>query len=133
MTTEMKKTMKSILKYCVCSAISAFVGLSCAMTIGGLWWPPGAGLTLIAIGLAVGGCFAGVMRFRLGWPASIVASGIGAMVACYFGAATAELLPPGSLEWMLKGGLYGACFGLPMAILLGPMGLIENRLLDRQA
>ena len=123
--------MKSILKYCFFSAMSALFGLTCAMIVGGLWWPPGAGLTLIGIGLVTAVCFASLARFRFNWPTSIIASGFGAMVACFFGGATAEVLPPGSLEWMLKGGLYGACFGLPVAILLAPLGLIENRRADR--
>ena len=125
--------MKSILKYCFCSAISASVGLTCAMIVGGLWWPPGAGLTLIGIGLVTAACFAGLLAFRFDWPVSIIASAIGAMVACYFAGATAEILPPGSTEWMVKGGLYGAGFGLPVAILLAPLGMVENRRVDRDA
>ncbi|MCM2372329.1 hypothetical protein [Aporhodopirellula aestuarii] len=26
------------------------------------------------------------------------------------------------------GGLYGACFGLPVAFIWGPIGLVENRM-----
>jgi len=49
---------------------------------------------------------------------SVIASGIGGMVACYFAIATAELLPPGRIEWIWKGGLYGAMFGIPIAAVL---------------
>ncbi len=90
-------------------------------------------MTLIGIGLFTAVCFAILARFRFHWSASIVASGIGAMVACYFAGATAEILPPGSAEWIVKGGLYGAGFGLPVTILLAPLGLIENRRVDRDA
>ena len=124
--------MKSILNYCLCSSITALIGLTCAMIVGGLWWPPGAGLTLIAIGLVAAVCFAGLLRSRFNCPVSIVASGFGAMVACFFAGATAEVLPPGSLQWMLKGGIYGACFGLPVAFLLGPIGVIENRTVNKR-
>ncbi|KAA5542685.1 hypothetical protein FYK55_14225 [Roseiconus nitratireducens] len=125
--------MKLILKYGGCSAVSALVGLTCAMIVGRLWWPPGAALTLIGIGLVTAACFARLLTFRFNWPASIIASAIGAMIACFFAGATAEVLPPGSTEWMVKGGLYGACFGLPVAILLAPLGLIEDRRRDRDA
>lgn len=108
------------------------VGLTSAMLVGGLSWPPGAGLTLIVIGLVVSVCCASLLTSRLNRPASLVASGFGAMVACFFASATAEVLPPGSIEWVIKGGAYGACFGLPVAILLGPVGLIENRTPDKE-
>ena len=96
------------------------------MLVGVLWWPPGAGLTLIGIGLVTAGTSARLLVARWHWPASIVASSFGAMAACFFAASSAELLPPGSIEWMWKGGLYGACFGLPVAALLSPVGLVEN-------
>ena len=123
--------MTRLLSSCGASALSTLAGLMFALLVGVLWWPPGAGLTLIGIGLLTAGISARLIAVRCHWPASVIASGIGAMVACFFAGATAEVLPPGSFEWMLKGGLYGACFGLPVAILLGPLGLVENRRANR--
>jgi hypothetical protein len=57
--------------------------------------------------------------------ASVIASSIGAIVACYFAGASAEVLPPETNRWMLQGGVYGAAFGLPVALILGPLGLFE--------
>ena len=122
--------MTRLLSSCGASALSTLVGLIGALLVGVLWWPPGAGLALIGIGLVTAGSLARFLAVRYNWPASVIASGIGAMVACFFAGATAEVLPPGSMEWMVKGGVYGACFGLPVAILLGPLGLIENRLIE---
>ena len=116
--------IRRILRSCYCSALAAAFGLSLALGTGVLWWPPGAALTLTGVGLAAAGCFARLLASRWDLPASVVAAGIGAMVGCFFAGASAEVLPAGSLQWMFKGGLYGACFGLPLAAILGPIGLV---------
>jgi hypothetical protein len=108
--------------------LAALIGLVAAQSVGAVSWPPGAGLTLIGIGLVSAGCSARMLAARWHSPASVLAGGVGSMVACFFAVATAEMLPAGSLEWMWKGGLYGACFGLPVAFILGPIGLVENSL-----
>lgn len=118
--------VKRLAQSCLASFAATLIGLSAALLVGVLWWPPGAGLTLIVIGLVTAGTSARLLAVRWHWPASVVASSIGAMAACFFAGSTAELLPPGSIEWMWKGGLYGACFGLPVAALLSPAGLVEN-------
>ena len=41
-----------------------------------------------------------------------------------------EVYRPGSLEWAVKGGLYGAAWGVPFAAVLGPLGLLRR---DRKA
>ncbi len=81
----------------------------------------------IAIGLIASTMFALLLRKKLGQPISIVASGIGAIVACFFAISTAEILPPGSLQWFFQGGLYGAAFGVPVAAILSPLALIGIR------
>mgnify|MGYP003652955059 CR=1 FL=1 len=120
--------MKRIFQSWCFSVLAALIGLVTAQLIGVAWWPPGAGLTLIGIGLVSASCSARMLAVRWHLPASVLASGAGAMVACFFAGATAEMLPAGSLEWMWKGGLYGACFGLPVAFILGPIGLVENKM-----
>ncbi|EMI53671.1 hypothetical protein [Rhodopirellula sallentina] len=86
------------------------------------------GVSGIAIGLITSTVFALLLRTKACWPISIVASRIGAMVACFFAISTAEILPPGSVQWMFKGGLYGAAFGVPVAGILSPLALIAIRI-----
>lgn len=64
---------------------------------------------------------------------SILAAGFGSGVASFLAIATAERLPPGSTEWMLKGGLYGAAVGLPLAFVLGTVGSIECKSLTQSS
>lgn len=114
--------MKARIATTLTTVLTALAGLMAAQVVGAIWWPPRGGIVLILIGLTVSVVLASLAPKLVNADASVIASGIGAMVACYFAAATAELLPPGSLEWMVKGGLYGACFGLPVAALLSPLG-----------
>lgn len=124
--------MKRLFQSSFFSAACALSGLVCAMIVAGVRWPSGGAITLCAIGLITAGSLARWLAVRSHLPVSVFASGLGAIAACFFAGATAEVMPPGSIEWMLKGGVYGACFGLPIAVLLGPIGLIENRKGDRK-
>ncbi len=118
--------MKRILQSCCSSILAALAGLVAAQLVGGMWWPSGGGVTLMGIGLITAGCLARWLAVHRRLPVSVFASGFGAMMACFFAAATAEQLPPGSFEWMLKGGLFGACVGLPITLVLSPLGLLEK-------
>lgn len=99
-------------------------GLAAVLVLGCASWPLVRGVPGIAIGLLVATLFASLARVRFHWPISIVASGVGATVACYFAIATAELIPPGSIQWMWQGGLYGAMFGVPTAAIFSPLILL---------
>lgn len=81
----------------------------------------------IVLGLVVSVLAAWLMRAKAAWPLSLIASGIGGMVACYFAICTAETMPHGSIQWMWQGGLYGAAFGCPVAALLSPLALLGRR------
>ncbi len=122
------RIVKRLSQSCLCSVSAALIGLISALLVGVLWWPPGAGITLIGIGLVTAGSVARLMAVRWRWPAWVIASSLGAIVACFFAASTAEVLPPGSIDWMYQGGLYGASFGVPDAFLLSPIGLAENKM-----
>ena len=104
--------------------LATVIGLLAMLLVGLLSWPLARGVNGIAIGLIASTVFALLLRKKADWPISILVSGIGAMVACYFAISTAEILPPGSVQWMLKGGLYGAAFGVPVAAILSPLALI---------
>jgi hypothetical protein len=58
---------------------------------------------------------------------SVIAATIGGAIACFLAIASAEVLTPGSVDWALKGGSYGAAIGVPAAFVLGPLGLLEDR------
>lgn len=110
--------------------IATILGLVAVLLVGLASWPLARGVTGIAIGTGFSVLVAVLFRWKANWPTSISASGFGAMVACYFAIATAELLPPRSIEWMWKGGLYGAMFGIPVAAVLSPLallGILRNR------
>ncbi len=121
--------MKAILQSCLYSALATAIGLAAVLVIGRLSWAVGAGISGILIGSLTAGLLALLLRFRFAVATSVLATSLGAAVASFFAIASAERLPPGSAEWMLKGGLYGVCFGLPVALFLGPIGLLENYLL----
>jgi len=103
--------------------VATLFGLIAVLLVGLVSWSLAKGMSGIAIGTVVSVLVAVLLRWTAKWPTSIIASGIGGMVACYFAIATAELLPPGSIEWMWKGGLYGAMFGIPIAAILSPLAL----------
>jgi hypothetical protein len=57
--------------------------------------------------------------------ARVLGGGIGGVVAGYFTVASGEVFPPGTMQWAVSGGAYGALFGLPVAALVGGLiGLI---------
>jgi hypothetical protein len=51
---------------------------------------------------------------------------IGLIIASFLALASAEVLASGSNAWMIHGGMYGASVGLPVAMVLGPIGLLEK-------
>lgn len=107
--------------------VATILGWVAVLLVGLASWPLAGGVTGIAIGTGFSMLVAVLFRWKADWPTSIIASGFGAMVACYFAIATAESLPPGSIEWILKGGLYGAMFGIPIAVVLSPLALLGIR------
>jgi len=119
--------MKTAVQIASGTMLATTIGLLAMLLVGLMSWPLARGVSGIAIGLIASTVVALLLRTKAGWPISIVASGIGAMVACFFAISTAEILPPGSLQWFFQGGLYGAAFGVPVAAILSPLALIERR------
>ncbi|EMB16518.1 hypothetical protein [Rhodopirellula europaea] len=122
-----KSTMRTMFQVTLGTMLATVVGLLTMLSVGLLSWPLARGLSGIAIGLIASTVFALLLRKKLVQPISIAASGIGALVACFSAIATAEILPPGSLQWMFQGGLYGAAFGVPVAAILSPLAFIRSR------
>ena len=123
----MNRSIKQYLQVFLGPVLAAIFGLIAMLLVGLAFWPLARGLSGIAIGSTVSVLVAMLLRLKADWPTSMIASGLGAMIACYFAIATAELLPPGSLQWIWKGGLYGAAFGIPVATILSPLGLRGTR------
>jgi hypothetical protein len=115
--------------------ISVATGAACAIAgllfeiIGGvIVWTVFRGIQGILLATVIGGFAALLIRRTTNWPASSVAGAIGAFIASYFAISCMEVYRPGSLEWAVKGGLYGAAWGVPFAVILGPLGLLgRNR------
>lgn len=123
----MKNSNQRYLQIILGPVFATAFGLVAVLLLGLVSWSLARGVTGIFIGTVVSAMAAALLRWQARWPISIIASGLGAVVACYFAIATAELLPPGSFEWMWKGGLYGAMFGIPVAAVLSPLGLLGVR------
>ena len=118
--------MQRTIQSCFLSTLAAAVGLLTVLIIGRISWTFGSGIVGIIIGATTAVLTASFLRVRLQLTVSMFASGFAAFIACFLAIATAEQLPPGSAEWMWKGGIYGACVGLPLAFILGTLGLIEG-------
>lgn len=118
--------MQRTIQSCILSAFSTFAGLLTVLIIGRISWTFGSGIMGIIIGATTAVLTASFLRVRFQLTVSMFASGFAASVACFLAIASAEQLPPGSTEWMWKGGIYGACVGLPLSFILGTLGLIEG-------
>jgi hypothetical protein len=95
------------------------VGLAALVVMGVISWDAVIGFQGVCICGALGAA-AGAALGRLGPRAArIIGGGIGGFVAGYFAVASAELLPPGTLQWALGGGGYAALFALPVTMLVG--------------
>ena len=113
--------------------ISVATGALCVLagllfeTIGGtIAWTVFRGVQGILFATVIGGFTAFLIRRSTHWPASSTAGAFGAFVAAWFSIACMEVFEPGSLEWAIKGGLYGAAWGVPFGALLGPLGLLRR-------
>lgn len=117
------RVLQPIVASIVTGGASAFVGLLFEIGGGLIAWNIFRGVQGILFALVVGGITAWTIRRFLSLPASPIAGAIGAMVAAYLTIASAEILQPGSFEWAVKGGAYGAMIGVPIGAVLGPIAL----------
>jgi len=118
----MKQYLLSSLSSCLCMLLAHLSTL----LLGFLSWEKigGAGLVLLAP------TFASVVGFLLkarGWRVSLIAGACGALIAGWFAVASVELFAPASIEWVMRGGLYGAAFGAVVSLILSPLGWIPVR------
>ena len=118
--------VKTVLESSLWSIVSTLVGLASVLLIGCVSWNLGRGVIGIAIGATVASFVALYFRNVRKKPASVLASFVASAIACYIAIASAELIAPGSLQWVAEGGGFAACFGIPIAAVLGPIGLIRE-------
>jgi peptidoglycan/LPS O-acetylase OafA/YrhL len=103
--------------------LSALVGLLFAIAGGVVAWTVFRGIPGVLLAMVVGGLTAFAIRRFASLPASTIAGAIGAAVAAFLAIACGEVVSPGSVEWAVKGGLYGAMVGGPIGAVLGPLAL----------
>lgn len=107
-------------------SLCALAGLLFEIIGGTIAWTVFRGVQGILFAAVIGGFTAFLIRRSTHWPASSIAGAVGAFVAAWFTIACMEVYEPGSLEWAIKGGLYGAAWGLPVGVFLGPIGLFRR-------
>ena len=125
--------MKSYSKFFISIATAALCATAGLLVeiIGGVFaWAVFRGIQGIILASVVGGFTALLIRRSTNWPASSLAGAIGAFLAAYFAISCMEVYRAGSLEWVIKGGLYGGVWGVSFAAILGPLGLLKR---DREA
>jgi len=100
------------------TGFSTGFGLLALLLAGVLSWPLVRGVPGMLIGIVGATLGAAILKIIFHESPSVTAAGLGAVLASYVALATAEVVPAGSLEWALKGGLFGAAIGVSLAMLL---------------
>lgn len=95
-------------------AFAALCGLVLTLTAAVFAWSIFRGIPGVLFAMVIGAVIAFAIRKATTLPASPVAGAVGSMVGAFLSIASAEELEPGSLDWALKGGLYGVMVGVPI-------------------
>jgi hypothetical protein len=103
----------------IAAVTAAIAGLASVVIVGMISWGAVVGLRGVIIAAVVGVVVGGVLLGFGDWTVRCLAGGLGAAVAGFFAVTTAEQTPPGSVEWAVQGGLYGAGFGVLVAAIAG--------------
>ena len=122
------KTAQRVFAAIATGAFSAFAGLLFELFAGVLAWSYFRGVPGVVFAMICGGVTAVLIRRSTKLPSSAIAGAIGAMTAAFFAIACGEVITPGTIEWALGGGIYGAMFGVPLGGILGLLGLLHPEL-----
>ena len=119
--------MKSKLEIISVTVCCAFAGLLVMLVLGMANWTVVRGLNGILLSGVVAGVTGVLLRsfgeLRCSYGAAVAAG----MLAAYGALATAELVQPGSVEWAVRGGLYGAFWGGLVAVIFSiPKALVAT-------
>jgi hypothetical protein len=104
------------------ATITTSIALVTFIVIGTSPWAAVRGYQGVGICAALGAVAGAALKGPGARLARVLGGGLGGAVAGYFAVAAGEVFPPGTAQWVLGGGAYGALFGLPLAALVG--GLI---------
>lgn len=118
--------MHDYLNSSIRSCSGTVIGIIAAQILGLLWWSELGGPLLVLAGVLVASLWS--VRFRMrGLSSSVTASVLGAFVASYCAVASAELVEPGTVEWGLRGGVYGGIVGIMCCLIISPLGWMNAR------
>lgn len=105
----------------LCSVMLAvaatLVAIVMVVLVGMASWGAVVGTRGLWIGAMVGAAAGLALRRRGHWLPRLIGGFLGGMIGGYFAVAAAEQALPGSYAWATRGGLLGAAFGVPVAIL----------------
>jgi hypothetical protein len=118
-TAGFRFTLGRVARGAIGAVIATAVALAALVVIGVISWDAVARFQGVCICGALGVAAGAVLGRPESRAARVIGGGIGGVVAGYFALASGEMLPPGTMEWALGGGLYAALFALPMAALVG--------------
>jgi len=119
--------MKSTIEIISLTVCCAFAGLLVMLCLGMANWTVVRGPSGILLSGVVAGVSGVLLRafgeLRCSYGAAVAAG----MLAAYGALATAELVQPGSVEWAVRGGLYGAFWGGLVAVIFSiPKALVAT-------
>ena len=122
MTPQTKRTFTAIATGIASSLSGLLVFLLGSLAVGsGIY-----GIRGILLAMFIGGLTGTAIRKHSSLPSSTIAGAVGAMIATYAALAMGEVFEPGTLEWAIKGGAYGASAGGVVGGLLGIFGLLKK-------
>jgi hypothetical protein len=105
----------------LCSVMLAvaatLVAIVMVVLVGVASWGAVVGTRGSWIGALIGAVLGLALRRYGHWLPRLIGGFLGGMIGGYFAVAAAEQAVPGSSEWAIRGGLLGAAFGVPVAML----------------
>lgn len=117
--TSFSNVKKRACVFCsVMLAVAAtLVAIVAVVLVGMASWGAVVGTRGSWIGALIGAALGLAMRRRGHWLPRLIGGFLGGMIGGYFAVAAAEQAVPGSYAWAIRGGLLGAVFGVPVAML----------------
>lgn len=108
-------------------ALASLLGMVVMLLVGVVSWEMARGINGLLLAALSGTGAALLMRWRFGWPVSVIAGFVGASLAAFAAISTGEVWEPGSLEWAVKGGLYGGALAVVIGAFLGLLAFGRTR------
>lgn len=119
----MVQKMQNYLASSFWTACGAISGVAATLTLGFFAWSQLEGPMLIVLAIIVSGVVATICKTR-GLNGSVIAAALGGFLGAYGAVASGEFFEPGSLDWVIRGGVYGVCLGGMASLMLSPLGWI---------